>query len=149
MRTAWPSSVRTIAAGVSLTGDVLVSMADVQKCVTFLEDPEFDAPCDVGHPLAWVLAGMWERGATNSQVRSLFDWVCRQVEEHEALTGGTMSPGDWGVCFCESGREGVFGDGTGRACAGSCFPSPVGSLLRADQEGRFRLVLGQVRIPLA
>ena len=61
---------------------VLVDLSDVRKCVAFLTDSGFDAPCDIGHPLAWMLSILWECGGTNEQIGGMFDWTRRAVEEH-------------------------------------------------------------------
>ena len=50
----------------SLDG-VLVDLNDVRKCVAFLTDSGFDAPCNIEHPLAWMLSVLWHCGATNEQ----------------------------------------------------------------------------------
>ena len=112
-------------------------LGDLRKCVAFLTDSGFDAPCDISHPLAWMLSILWSCGATNEQIKGMFDWTCRVVEEHE-LTGAKMPAGDWGFCFCEVPTR--RGSGNGRTCAGDC-PSPAdeGSALRADREGRLRI----------
>ena len=110
---------------------VLIEMGELRKCVAFLTDSGFDAPCEIEHPIAWMMAILWECGATNEQVKGMFDWTCRAVEKHEAATGAKMPPGDWGFCFCEVRRrpgDERFGDersGNGRICARVC-PTPGG-----------------------
>ena len=120
----------------SLDG-VLVDLNDVRKCVAFLTDSGFEAPCDIDHPLAWMLAILWECGATNEQIKGMFDWTCGAVERDEAATGAKMPAGDWGFCFCEVRT--ARGPRNGHICDGACPAADEGSALRADREGRLRV----------